>query len=58
MVLVEPDLIDAGALGQFDFVELATEQFLVRRVLARRRGRPDGEPQGLTSRRFAAVCRT
>src|SRR5689334_9679650 len=57
MVLVEPDLVDADALGERDLVELAPEQLLMRRILARRRGRPDGEPHGITSPAPRGACR-
>src|SRR5205085_10725566 len=57
VVLIEPDLVDADALGQLDLVELAPEQLLMRRILARRRGRPDGEPHASPPRLPAAACR-
>jgi hypothetical protein len=41
MMFQKPHLIDADALGQFCLFELAPEQLLMRRVFARRGGRPD-----------------
>jgi hypothetical protein len=47
MVLEEPDLIDADAFRELDFLELAPEHLLVRRVFARGGRRPNGEPHRL-----------